>query len=423
MQGVGPLVFPRRLEKSRAESQESKVETHERLQMKAVCMQNMQMQAKMQIVLSRAWRALTEAGIQPVLMKGLGLAQYYPEPSMRQWGDIDLFVGKEQYHPACAVMRETFPDALKFDEELDHYKHYNLIADGVSIEIHRVSVALTHPRDIRRYERMERFGMAHAIPLKYINTDTHADGAINIDKEEIKNAESPVADCNLQALASQSACEQAPRQIDHQVPPADPDTQSPPDSLQKCAIAYENNKNEIVVPEVTFNVLMVFLHSWEHMLSGGANIRQLCDLALMLHHERERIDRVRLKRWLRELRLTEPWQLYMWILKEYLGLEDEWVSGLADEGMLDFRLQIADCRLEEKAEALMEAILEGPTPNPSLEGREYNNRFVRKWGTMKTRMANAERIAQFSPAYARHMKAAVWLSGLTRLFAPDRRWE
>ena len=350
MQGVGPLVFPMRLEKSRAESQESKVETHERLQMKAVCMQNMQMQAKMQIVLSRAWRALTEAGIQPVLMKGLGLAQYYPEPSMRQWGDIDLFVGKEQYHPACAVMRETFPDALKFDEELDHYKHYNLIADGVSIEIHRVSVALTHPRDIRRYERMERFGMAKG--------------------EEL-----------------------------------------------------EVSGLEVRVPEVTFNVLMVFLHSWEHMLSGGANIRQLCDLALMLHHERERIDRVRLKRWLRELRLTEPWQLYMWILKEYLGLEDEWVSGLADEGMLDFRLQIADCRLEEKAEALMEAILEGPTPNPSLEGREYNNRFVRKWGTMKTRMANAERIAQFSPAYARHMKAAVWLSGLTRLFAPDRRWE
>lgn len=353
MQGVGPLVFPGRLEKSRAESKESKVETHERLQMKAVCMQNMQMQAKMQIVLSRAWQALTEAGIQPVLMKGLGLAQYYPEPSMRQWGDIDLFVGKEQYHPACAVMRETFPDALKFDEELDHYKHYNLIADGVSIEIHRVSVALTHPRDIRRYERMERFGMAKG--------------------EEL-----------------------------------------------------EVSGLEVRVPEVTFNVLMVFLHSWEHVLSGGANIRQLCDLALMLHHECERIDRVRLKRWLRELRLTEPWQLYMWILKEYLGLEDEWVSGLADEGMSDWRLEIGDWRLEEKAEALMEAIMEGRRPlsgSPLKGGEKSTNRFVRKWRTMKARMANAERIAQFSPAYARHMKAAVWLSGLTRLFAKDRHWE
>ena len=283
--------------------------------------------------------------------------------------------------------------------------------------------------------------MAHAIPLKYINTDTHADGAINIDKEEIKN--------------------------------------------NRATSSYENNKNEIVVPEVTFNVLMVFLHSWEHVLSGGANMRQLCDLALMLQHEREKIDKGRLRRWLRELHLTEPWQLYMWILKEYLGLEDEWVSGLADEGMLDWRLEIGDCRLEKKAEALMQTILgtyiniEKPaspdkqknaestvasrdlrvTTNPSVrkqafgqndcesrtagtgtqfpqdslqkcttayennKNRKHTNRFVRKWGTMKKRMRNAVRIAEISPAYARHMKAAVWLSGLSRLFAPDRRWE
>ncbi len=408
MQGVGPLVFPRRLEKSRAESGESRVETHERLQMKAVCMQNMQMQAKMQIVLSRAWQALTEAGIQPVLMKGAGLAAYYPEPSMRQWSDIDLFVGKAQYHPACAAMRAAFPNALKFDEELEHYKHYNLIADGVSIEIHRVSVALTHPRDIRRYAKMERFGMAHAIPLKYINTDTHADGAINIDKEEIKNAESPVADCNLQALASQSACEQAPRQIDHQVPPADPDTQSPPDSLQKCAIAYENNKNEIVVPEVTFNVLLVFLHSWEHMLSGGANMRQLCDLALMLHHERERIDRVRLKRWLEELRALDIWQIYMGILVHELGMREDEVLFYNE-------------RVVPRAQKMMAWILNDPRQEqPKIQAK---NRLVRKWRTMKKRMRNAERIAEISPAYAQHMKAAVWLSGLSRLFAPDRRWE
>lgn len=352
MQGVGPLVFPKRLEKSRAESQESKVETHERLQMKAVCMQNMQMQAKMQIVLSRAWRALTEAGIHPVLMKGLGLAQYYPEPSMRQWGDIDLFVGKEQYHPACAVMRETFPDALKFDEELDHYKHYNLIADGVSIEIHRVSVALTHPRDIRRYAKMERFGMAHAIPLKYINTDTHADGAINIDKEEIKN--------------------------------------------------------EIVVPEPTFNALMVMLHAWEHFITKGANIRQICDLALLLKHTKSEIDAVRLKRWLKDLRALDIWQIYMGILVHELGMREEEVLFYNE-------------RVVPRAQKMIAWILNDPRQEqPKIQAK---NRLVRKWRTMKTRMANAERIAQFSPAYARHMKAAVWLSGLTRLFAPDRRWE
>ena len=76
------------------------------------------------------------------------------------------------------------------------------------------------------------------------NIQNTACAAINIDKEEIKNAESPVAERNLQALASQPACEQAPRQLDNQVPAADPDTQAPQDSLQKCAPLTKNDKND-----------------------------------------------------------------------------------------------------------------------------------------------------------------------------------
>ena len=148
-QGVGPMVFPARLEKG--------IDPANSLRMKAVCLQNMQEQVKLGHTLAVAWRALEEAGIRAILMKGAGLAALYPDPSMRQWGDIDLYVGKEQYHPACAAMRKAFPKALKFDEELDHYKHYNLIADGVSIEVHRVTMSMTHPIDAKRYEKMELF--------------------------------------------------------------------------------------------------------------------------------------------------------------------------------------------------------------------------------------------------------------------------
>ena len=329
--GLGPLVFPR-LPMTPV--------------MKMVCVQNMQTQAKMQTVLERAWKALEKAGIKTVLMKGAGLAAYYPDPSMRQCGDIDLFVGKEQYHPACAVMRETFPDALKFDEELDHYKHYNLIADGVSIETHRVSVGLTHPRDVRRYAEMERFGMEHAFELK-------------------------VGDMRLEIF------------------------------------------------EPTFNALMVFWHSWEHMISSGANIRQLCDLALLLHHEQERIDWKRLEHWLKALNAWDVWQVYMIVLKHNLGLEVSWieVSGLEVSG------------LEVRGKRLMEAILYGETfegtseMSATRQSKKYHNRFVRKWHTMQVRMDSAKWVSQFSPAYARHLKEAVWLGGLSRLFAKDRHWE
>ena len=76
------------------------------------------------------------------------------------------------------------------------------------------------------------------------NIQNTACAAININKEEIKNAESPVAERNLQALAPQPACMQASRQLDNQVPAADPDTQAPQDSLQKCAPLTKNDKND-----------------------------------------------------------------------------------------------------------------------------------------------------------------------------------
>lgn len=326
-QGVGPLVFPARLEKG--------IDPANSIRMKAVCVQNMQTQAKMQMVLEQAWKALEKAGIRPVLMKGASLAALYPEPSMRQWGDIDLFVGKEQYHPACAVMRETFPKALKFDEELDHYKHYNIIADGVSIETHRVSVNMTHPRDVRRYAKMEAFGVAKA------------------------------------------------------------------ESLEVSGL-------EVKIFEPTFNALFVFLHAWEHLITEGANIRQLCDLALLLQDERETIDWKRLERWLKELKLWEVWQVYMFVLTHYFEVKSERINEL----------------MSERAERLMDVILNGRKKELKNERvKEYRNRFVRKWHTMQERVANAEWVAQFSPAYARHMKVAIWLSGLARLFAKDRHWE
>ena len=328
-QGTGALVFPVVLENA-------DLPANIRLQMKSVCVHTMQQQVKLQQTLEMAWNALQAAGIKAVLMKGAGLAALYPEPQRRSWSDIDLFVGKQQYHPACAVMRDTFPKALKFDEELDHYKHYNLIADGVSIEIHRVSVAMLHPRDVRRYERMEKNGMDNASTLVI--------GGL---------------------------------------------------SLQ--------------VPEPTFNALMVFLHSWEHVLTKGANIRQLCDFVLLLHHYAGQIDKARLQRYLQALHLTDVWQLYVWIGVQGLGLAPEQAPFFTP-----------NCAT--RAERLLEDILH-PMANDTPSHGPMSNRLRRKIHTMRERMQNARRIRPYSPSYARHMQWAVLLNGAKRLFAKDRKWE
>ena len=62
-------------------------------------------------------------------------------------------------------------------------------------------------------------------------------------KEITKNTESTVADSNLQALASQSACEQAHRQLDNQVPATDADAHHLCDSSQKNVICDNSQKN------------------------------------------------------------------------------------------------------------------------------------------------------------------------------------
>ncbi len=329
-QGTGALVFPALLE-------DDNISLYARAQMKGACMRTMQQHVRLHHTLSQAWTALENAGIHAVLMKGAGLAAVYPSPEQREWGDIDLFVGKEQYHPACAVMRETFPCALKFDEELDHYKHYNLIADGISIEVHRVSIAFQHPLDEYHYETIEQEGMSHALPL------------------------------TLDGL-------------------------------------------EVRVPEPTFNALFICLHSWEHMMTNGACLRQLCDHALLLHHYASAIDRPRLKRCLRVLHMTDVWHLFMAMEVHFLGLP-EGEAPLYEPSVLP------------RAQRLMEDLLDGTLRTPATQPDTAKNRFVRKWRTMRERVANAWRMSVYSPAYARHMIITTWLHGLRRLFAGDRRWE
>ena len=329
-QGTGALVFPAVL------AQED-IPLYARAQMKGVCMNTIQQHVHLGHMLRVAWSAMEKADIQVVLMKGAGLAVFYPEPQMRQWGDIDLFVGAQQYHPACAAMRATFPDALKFDEELDHYKHYNLIADGISIEIHRVTVSLSHPLDERRYARFEQYGMSHG------------------ERKVISGV-------------------------------------------------------EVTIPEPTFNALLIMLHSWEHMTTNGASVRQLCDFTLLIHHYAGQLDAPRLKQYLRALHLMDVWRLFMWIAVNQLGLPK-------DEALF-YTDSVAD-----RAQRLLTDLLAGKMVAPEATKPAPKGRLARKWHTMQVRMANARRMAMYSPSYGRHMAASIWLSGLGRLFAKDRHWE
>ena len=135
------------------------VDEKARMLLKQHCAANFMQQQLMRSAMDRSVTALREAGIQPVMMKGFTLARLYAKPYLREWGDVDLFVGKEAYHQGAAALRKAFPEAALFEAEEDHYKHYNITLERTAVEMHRVSASFPHPRDARIYDALEHDAM------------------------------------------------------------------------------------------------------------------------------------------------------------------------------------------------------------------------------------------------------------------------
>ena len=83
--------------------------------------------------------------------------------------------------------------------------------------------------------------------------------------------------------------------------------------------------NGCLVPtlEPTLNVLYTFLHLYHHLVELGVGFRQFCDVACLLHHHRNVIDRAALARHLHAMSFTRAFAAIGWILVDKLGLSQE----------------------------------------------------------------------------------------------------
>ena len=119
---------------------------------------NLMNHLRLKQILVSAVRLLREHSIEPVLLKGFGLAMLYPNPDLRQFGDIDLYVGLLHFHEACKLLR-TLPGGYNWREEGDTGRHYNIEFGPYPMEIHRVSINLSDPKEAAVYESIEREGL------------------------------------------------------------------------------------------------------------------------------------------------------------------------------------------------------------------------------------------------------------------------
>ena len=105
---------------------------------------------------------LREHGIEPVLLKGQGLASYYPVPQLRQCGDIDLYVGVENYEKAYELLE---PVATEIDDRscLVDTKHFHVHVGPVLFEIHRYADILTYRRQNAIYQSYASEGLSSGL--------------------------------------------------------------------------------------------------------------------------------------------------------------------------------------------------------------------------------------------------------------------
>lgn len=326
-QGTGPLVYDQLLKLKDIE-----IPADLRMQMKQQCVQSMLLQQSMFATLSQAWKVLVAAEVHPVLLKGFALAQYYPQPHLRQWGDIDLYVGQKQYHAACKVLKTQFPDADHPAEEDEDRKHYNFILPNTVLELHRISMEMPHPRDRRYYEQLEAIYLAKDGP------------------------------------------------------------------------SFEVEGVAITTPEETFNLFFIFFHAWHHFVTTGMNIKQLCDIAILLHAKREAINVQQLHEVLRKLSLLEVWQQIMYIMVHHLGVPQEECPFYTEKS-------------SERAEALFARVLTEGSARKSERELKNVGFLKRKWTTLQWRIASSNLVRSYAPEYARHMAVGDILHGVGRLFA------
>lgn len=93
------------------------------------------------------------AGLRPVLFKGQGLAANYPDPTARQCGDLDIYIGEDDYLKACEVAIKAFG---AHDCDAESKKHYHLRFGEVDVEVHRIAESLPGFKADRKYQEWTR---------------------------------------------------------------------------------------------------------------------------------------------------------------------------------------------------------------------------------------------------------------------------
>ena len=93
-------------------------------------------------------KCLQEEGIKALVLKGLSIAKYYDDASLRCFGDLDI------YSPADYYKLDEILKSISTCFSIDYYRHSECRVHGVMVENHRY---LTDVRGQSRFYKLEIF--------------------------------------------------------------------------------------------------------------------------------------------------------------------------------------------------------------------------------------------------------------------------
>lgn len=99
--------------------------------------------------LGNLYSMLRSEGIEPVLMKGQGVAQYYPEPLHRVCGDIDIFIGKKDYEATSRLLSKDGHESAEMTSI-----HSTFDWHGVVVENHNTIDQMASPKSDRELQKI-----------------------------------------------------------------------------------------------------------------------------------------------------------------------------------------------------------------------------------------------------------------------------
>ena len=128
---------------------------------------NIGMHVKMNRALQLLVMTLNQNGIKSVLLKGQGLSQYYPVPELRQCGDIDLYVGEENYEKAYDAIRPIVSE-IDDKDKIWRFMHFHAKVGSVVIEVHHKADVMYSPKKENIYREFMLKGLTEDLsPIKF----------------------------------------------------------------------------------------------------------------------------------------------------------------------------------------------------------------------------------------------------------------